>query len=55
MRHNKLTRRQALNALASIGIGATAGPFLSALAGAAETGNKMVAAIFFESYATVAL
>jgi len=57
MRHNKLTRRQALNALASIGIGATAGPFLSALAAAAEIGNsnKMVAAIFFESYATVAL
>jgi len=51
----KITRRQALNALASAGV--VASPLLSPLAAAAEIGNstRMVAAIFFESYATIAL
>ena len=57
MRHDKLTRRQVVSAVASVGVGAVAGPLLSPLAAAAEIDNssRMVAAIFFESYATVAL
>ena len=55
MRHDKLTRRQVINALASVGIGVVASPLLSPLAAAAENRTRMVAAIFFESYATVAL
>ena len=57
MRHARLTRRQVINALASAGVGVMASPFMSPLAAAAATGNnkRMVAAIFFESYATVAL
>ena len=56
VRHDKLTRRQAVNALASVGLGVAASPLLSPLAAAAEIGNstRMVAAIFFESYATIA-
>ncbi len=57
MINDTLTRRQVVNALASVGVGVVASPLLSPLAAAAEIGNrsKMVAAIFFESYATVAL
>ena len=57
MKHDKLTRRQALNSLAAVGVGMAASPLLSPLAAAAEIGNstRMVAAIFFESYATIAL
>ncbi|MCH9005854.1 MAG: hypothetical protein IH838_11260 [Proteobacteria bacterium] len=57
MKHDKLTRRQVVSAVASVGVGAVAGPLLSPLAAAAEIDNssRMVAAIFFESYATVAL
>jgi len=67
MRHNKtfdlsgrgkLTRRQMVTVLTSVGAGAAASPLLSPLAAAAEVGEevntRMVAAIFFESYATVA-
>ena len=55
MRHARLTRRQVVTALASAGV--MASPFMSPLAAAAVTGRnkRMVAAIFFESYATVAL
>ncbi|MFQ5547712.1 MAG: hypothetical protein ACE5FV_05445 [Woeseia sp.] len=55
MRHDTFTRRKVVNALASISVGAMANPFVSSLAAAAETGTRMVAAIFFESYKTVAL
>ncbi len=66
MRHDKtielptsgtLTRRQMINALASVGVGVVAGPLMSPLATAAEIDNssRMVAAIFFDSYATIAL
>ncbi|MCH8073178.1 MAG: hypothetical protein IIA09_14625 [Proteobacteria bacterium] len=57
MRQHNPTRRQAVNALASIGVGAAVSPLLSPLTFAAETGNstRMVARIFFESYATIAL
>ena len=66
MRHDKtielsrsgtFTRRQMVNALASVGVGVVVSPLMSPLAAAAEIGNgtRMVAAIFFESYATVAL
>ncbi len=57
MKNDTLTRRQVVNALASVGVGVVASPLLSPLAAAAEIGNstKMVAAIFFESYATIAL
>jgi hypothetical protein len=53
-RSGTLTRRQMVKVLASVG--AAASPLMSPLASAAETGNstRMVAAIFFESYATVA-
>ena len=51
MRHAKLTRRQVLNALASVGVGLAASP----LSSGQELGPRMVAAIFFESYATIAL
>ena len=67
MRHDKtieqsgngtLTRRQMINVLASVGIGAAASPLFSPLATAAEigkiSGTRMVAVIFFESYITVA-
>jgi len=52
-----LTRRQMIMALASVGAGAAASSLMSPLAAAAEIGNrrKMIAAIFFESYATIAL
>jgi hypothetical protein len=53
-----LTRRNVTNALAMISAGAIGSPLFSRLA-AAETSNeigaRMVAAIFFESYATIAL
>jgi len=63
MRHHKsieqpgngtLTRRQMVKVLASVG--AMASPLMSPLAAAAEIGSRtsMVAAIFFESYATIA-
>ena len=57
MKNDKLTRRQIVNALALVGAGAVASPLFSPLAAAAETANRtrMVAAIFFESYATIAL
>ena len=51
MRRDKLTRRQVLNALASVGVGLAASP----LSSGKELGPRMVAAIFFESYATIAL
>jgi len=58
-RSEKLTRREAVRVLAAAGIGVVASPLASRLAIAAEIGNKndtrMVAAIFFESYATIAL
>jgi len=58
-RSGTLSRRQMLQVLASIGIGVGASPLASRLATAAEIANKngtrMVAAIFFESYATIAL
>jgi hypothetical protein len=45
--------------LASAGVGVAASPLTSRLVAAAETGDengtRMVAAIFFESYATLAL
>ncbi|MCH8074098.1 MAG: hypothetical protein IIA09_19370 [Proteobacteria bacterium] len=52
-----LTRRQMISLLVSVGVGVTANPLMSPLAAAAEIGNstRMVAAIFFESYATIAL
>ena len=55
-----LTRRQMVNALASVGVGALASPLVSPLAAAAaemdnRNGTRMVAAIFFESYITIAL
>jgi hypothetical protein len=46
-----LTRRQMVKMLASVGVGLVASPPLSGK----ELGTRMVAAIFFESYATVAL
>ena len=55
MRHDKFTRRKVINALAFVSVGAIANPFVSSLAAAAESGTRMVAEIFFESYATVAL
>ena len=51
MRHDKLTRRQALNALASVGFGLAASPLLSGQ----ELATRMVAAIFFESHISSAL
>ena len=52
-----LARRQMVKVLASVGVGVVARPLMSPLAAAAEIGNStsMVAAIFFESYATIAL
>ncbi len=50
-----ITRRQTVNALALVGAGMVTGPLLSRLAAAADNGTRMVAEIFFESYATVAL
>jgi len=53
-----LSRRQMVKVLASVGVGAAASSLMLPLAVAAEIGNKngtrMVAAIFFESYATIA-
>ena len=51
----KHTRRRMFKAL--VGIGVAANPLMSPLAAVAEIGNStsMVAAIFFESYATIAL
>ena len=56
-RSGTFTRRQVIDALASVGVGVVASPLMSRLAAAAEIGNStsMVAAIFFESYATIAL
>ena len=56
-RNGTFTRRQVVCTLASTGAGALAGTLMSPLAAAAENDNdaSMVAAIFFESYATVAL
>ncbi len=51
MRNDILTRRQVVNTLVSVGIGLAASPLLSAK----ELGSRMVAAIFFESYGTIAL
>ncbi len=53
----KITRRQMFQVLASVGTSVVSGPLMSPLAAAAEIGNstRMVAAIFFESYATIAL
>ena len=58
--NGSLTRRQMVNALASVGVGVLAGPLMSPLAAAAaemdnRNGTRMVAAIFFESYITIAL
>ncbi len=55
--NENFTRRKMLSAITSLGVGALAGPLVPALATAAEVrnGSRMVAAIFFESYATVAL
>jgi hypothetical protein len=48
-----------IQALASVGVGAVASPLMSPLATAGEIGNqfgtRMVAAVFFETYATTAL
>ncbi len=68
MRHDKtmdlsrsgtFTRRQMVNTLASVGVGVAVSPLMSPLAAAAEIGNengtRIVAAIFFQSYATIAL
>jgi len=53
-----LTRRQIVQVLATAGVGMVAGPLASRLAAATEAGDKndirMVAEIFFESYATIA-
>ena len=55
-RSGNLTRRQMVKVLASVGVAAS--PLLSRVAAAEETnrqnGKRMVAAIFFESYATIA-
>ncbi len=52
-----LTRRQLVQVLGTVSLGMLATPFVSRWASAGETGKstRMVAAIFFESYATVAL
>jgi hypothetical protein len=59
MRCETFTRRQMVRVLASVGVGMVANPLVLRLAAAAEIGNKngtrMVAATFFESYATIAL
>ena len=58
-RSGTLTRRHMVNALASVGVGVIASPLMSPLAAAEEInkeiGTRMVAAIFFESYITIAL
>jgi len=58
-RSRTFTRRQMVQLLASASIGMVASPLASRLVAAAEIDNKngtrMVAAIFFESYTTVAL
>ncbi len=52
------TRRQMVKLMASVGVGLVASSLMSRLAAAGEinneSGTKMVAAIFFESYATIA-
>jgi len=50
-----LTRRQMVGSLATVGVGAVASTLISPLACAAAIDKRMVAAIFFESYATIAL
>ena len=59
LRSGTLTRRQMINGLASVGVGVVAGSLLSRQANAQEidnkSGNTMLAAIFFESYSTIAL
>jgi len=50
-----LSRRRVIHALASTGVGVAASPFMSRSAASAAIGERMVAAIFFESYATIAL
>jgi len=56
-KNGKFTRRQMIRALTTAGVAVS--PLMSPLAAATETGHKngtrMVAAIFFESYATIAL
>ena len=56
LRSRNLTRRQMVKVLASVGVAAS--PLLSRVSAAEETnkenGKRMVAAIFFESYATIA-
>jgi len=58
-RSGKFTRRDLIRVLASAGIAAVASPLPSRSVNASEpgikSGTRMVAAIFFESYATVAL
>ncbi len=59
MRNRTLTRRQLVKLLALTGIGAAAGPFMPRLGASGESNHanaaRMVAAIFFESYAAMAL
>jgi len=53
-RNSYLTRRQMIQALTAAGV--AGGPLISTLAAAAESGSntRMAAAVFFDSYATVA-
>ena len=59
LRSGKLTHRQMVHVLASVGVGVVASPLMSRLAAAGESNNKnatrMVAAIFFEPHITTAL
>ncbi len=54
-RNGKFTRRQMVNTLASVGVGAVASPLMSPLAAAGETGTRMVAVIIFEPHIPTAL
>ena len=59
LRSGNLTRREMVKVLASVSFGVVASPLMPRLAAAGEINNKsgikMVAEIFFESYATIAL
>ncbi len=57
MINETFTRRQVVNSLASIGVGAAVGPLASPLAATAEVdnGTRMVAAIIFEPHIPTAL
>ncbi len=59
MRHNRLTRRQIIKALASVSVGMVAGPLVSCRRAASEVispaGIKMQAAIIFEPHIPTAL